>query len=213
MRLLLLSSKAKADPLLNILQKERIYFDLLASVAFIAHLPFSKRIYNGVLIEETLIEQCCSDDLVKLERLKKVLPCQAILSDPDSSQITDLATFFETCKRFPPRSIHQQNRAKLCLPARISTNVDFAAPLDVTALNISANGCFLTNPSKQKIGDKLWLNLDGLEDSTPLLSEIRWFSEDSTADLPPGMGVKFLEASTSQIAQLEWLMRRGSLAS
>ncbi len=213
MRLLLLSCKSKANPLLNILQKERIYFDLLASVAFIAHLPFSKRIYNGVLIDETLIEQCCSDDLVKLERLKKVLPCQAIPSDPEPSQNTELATFFETCKRFPPRSIRQQTRAKLCLPARISTDADFAAPQDTTALNISANGCFLTNPSKQEIGDKLWLNLDDLEDTNPLLGEIRWFSEKSTADLPPGMGVRFLEASSSQIAQLEWLMRRGSISS
>jgi len=208
MRLLLLSDKTEAAQLLTILHQERIYYDLLSRATYMAHPPFSTRIYNGALIEEKLITQCSIDDLNTFELLKKVLPCQIIMADPDPAHKVTLATFFETCQRFPARSIRLQTRSNLCLPAVVTSEADSDKLHKVNTYNISQNGCFLTNPLNKKIGDKIWINLDRLEDSSPLLSEIRWFSQDSTADLPPGMGVRFLEASSSQRKQLDSLIHK-----
>lgn len=173
-----------------------------------AHPPFSTRIYNGALIEEKLINHCSRDDLATFELLKKVLPCQIIMADPDPAHKVILATFFETCQRFPARSIRLQSRTNLCLPAFVTSEAGSGEMHQANTYNISQNGCFLTNPLNKKVGDKIWLNLEGFEDSNPLLSEIRWFSQDSTADLPPGMGVRFLEASSSQRKQLDSLIHK-----
>lgn len=209
MRLLLLANKTKATSLLSHLHQERIYYDLLHSAAFISHAPFSKRIYNGVLIDQLLIDQSSSDDITTLELLKKVLPCRTIPSDTNLSQNMALATFFETCRHFPPRSVRQQIRVDLNLPVQVSTNVEFSNPQRTTTLNLSSNGCFLANPPNGSIGDKVWVELDELQGTSPLLGEIRWFSPGTDMSQPRGMGVKFLGASSDQVVQLEWLMRRG----
>ena len=210
MRLLLLTSKSKAIPLLAKLHQERIYYDLLRKISFISHAPFDKRFYNGVLAEEKLIDHCNPADEPTIKLLKNIFPFHAINPDIGPAQDLELATFLENCRRFPPRSIRQQKRVELSLSAKVSTDPDFNNVQTTCTLNLSSNGCFLTNPLNRKIGDRVWLNLDELEDPNPLLSEIRWFSSGPRTNLPPGMGVKFLEASSDQIVQLEWLMRRGN---
>ena len=210
MRLLLLSNKAKETPFLHILRRERIYYDLLPRASFIEHSPFYKRIYNGVIFDGDLVEHSSLADMAMLALLKKVLPYHITLADPGLSQDLDLANFFKICQRFPPRSFRQQKRVDISLPASFSSNADFGDPRKAITLNVSPNGCFLTNSLKQEIGDKVWLNLNTLEDSSPLLSEIRWFSKDARAGFPPGMGVRFLEARSNQIEQLDWLIQQGS---
>lgn len=210
MRLLLLASKTKAAPLLSLLHQERIYYDLLRRISFISHAPFDKRFYNGVLLEESFCNQGSPEDTATLNLLKKVLPTHIINADIGASQNLELESFLENCRRFPPRSIRQQKRVELNLSARIATDPEHNNVLTTTTMNLSPNGCFLTDPLNSKVGDKIWLYLEELDDTNPLLSEIRWFSQEPHNNLPPGMGVKFLEASSSQIVQLEWLMRRGA---
>lgn len=214
MRLLLLASKSTAAPFRSILQQERIYYDLLPRVAFISHAPFSRRTYNGVILDNDIIAQHCQDDRNTLELLNKVLPCHIIPTGSsqadDQEQHQELRTFFKTCRCFPPRAIRQQARANINLPAQISTEANFTAPQNATTFNISPSGCFLDTTLNREIGAKIWLNLEGLEDPSPLLSEIRWFSQGTSAELPPGMGVRFLQASTSQVQQLGGLMRHAA---
>ena len=210
MRLVLFASTENAPLFLKLLRRERINYNLLHRVSFIDHPPFFKRLYNGVILDEDLIAQSSAEDLVKLELLKKILPCHSMPYSPNPSLDIDLATFFETCKRFPARSTRQQKRANINLPALLSSNNEFETPRDATALNISQNGCFLATRHQQKVGDRIWLNLDGLEGSSPLLSEVRWSTEEAEANLLPGMGVRFLEANQIQLEQLARLMREGT---
>lgn len=214
MRLLLLASKTKAAPFRSILQQERIYYDLLPRIAFTYHAPFSRRLYNGVIYDEDILMAHSTEDRNTLKLLNKVLPCHVIPAGPDQhdnqERSQELNTFFKTCRCFPPRAIRQQTRASICLPALISTEADCVSPQNATTFNISPNGCFLETTLNRELGTKIWLNLEGLEDPSPLLSEIRWFSKGTSAELPPGMGVRFLQASSSQIQQLGGLMRSGA---
>lgn len=187
-----------------------MYYDCLSKIGFIEHSPFNKRAYNGVLIDETDSDLYGPQDEPRFELIKKILPVFFI--DPQKAESRypgldrKLQKFFHNCSSFPPRSIRQSYRTEVECPVRVSSCANFEDSLSATTVNLSPNGCFLANPLKYEVGSKVWIKLGEQEDNSPLLSEVRWSSREACTDLPPGIGVKFLQATSHQIGQLELLL-------
>lgn len=108
------------------------------------------------------------------------------------------------CESFAPRRIRSSERSQLNLPALLSKSPlvgDLSSARSVTA-NISCGGCFLVSFEPWNAGDRGWLTLPGLKDSAPIPVEICWVLPWGEGRALPGMGVRFIDLTESQKAEL-----------
>ncbi len=217
MRLLIISCRKHAAHYVKTLEQQGVAFDLLCEINLVTHSPYAEREYSGVLIEQTVLFDARQGDELLLELLKNNLPTLDIQARPrsrrDDKEDQKFATFLETCRQFLPRSVRLQDRVSVNLPTLISTDAAFANPQQSTTLNLSKNGCLLTNPLRLALGDKLWISADYLDDPSPILGEISRFSESPTDGQTPAIGVRFLEAKPHQLEKLKCLILEEMIAS
>ena len=108
------------------------------------------------------------------------------------------------CESFAPRRIRSSERSQQNLPALLSKfnqGDDRSAVRSVTA-NISSGGCFLVSFEPWIVGERGWLILPGLKDNAPISVEICWILPWGEGHSLPGMGVRFIDLTESQRAEL-----------
>lgn len=96
----------------------------------------------------------------------------------------------------------------------IEADVDFVSESNFYngfAENISEGGLFIATYERKKIGDKVALKFR-LPDSTETIEcdgEVRWIREhnESNPEVPPGLGIRFLDMSAEQQARVEDFIR------
>lgn len=119
-----------------------------------------------------------------------------------------LAVFVQKhCAAVVPREIRGGERSQQNLPALLSRGcpVENVAGVRSVTANISCGGCFLISFEPWVAGERGWLTLPELKDSTPIPVEIRWIRPWGACRSLPGMGVRFVELTCAQKAELSHL--------
>lgn len=116
-----------------------------------------------------------------------------------------LAVFVQKfCESLAPRRIRSSERSQQNLPAMLSkfNQVDDRSAVRSVTANISCGGCFLVSFEPWIVGDRGWLILTGLKDNAPIPVEICWILPWGEGRSLPGMGVRFIDLTESQKAEL-----------
>ena len=81
------------------------------------------------------------------------------------------------------------------------------------AENLSASGIFVATHALRPVGHRveLELRLPGSEEPLPLTGEVRWVRQYSeTSDVPPGMGLSFVNVRADVLEQIQRFVRNRS---
>ena len=108
------------------------------------------------------------------------------------------------CISFPPRRIRSGERSYQHLHAllTISPPVGNLSAVRAVTANISCGGCFLISYEPWIVGDRGWLTLPELKDNAPISVEICWIRPWGEGRSLPGMGVRFIDCTELQKAEL-----------
>jgi hypothetical protein len=111
------------------------------------------------------------------------------------------------CASFARRRIRAGERSQQNLPALLSGSppADGLSAVRTVTANISCRGCFLVSFEPWNVGDHGWLTFPVLEDTAPIPVEICWIQPWGEGRSLPGIGVRFIELTGSQKAELSRL--------
>lgn len=110
----------------------------------------------------------------------------------------------QICSNFTSRKIRTCERSGVHLPALISTSPEISTHRSCKAVtaNISIGGCFLIHFETMNVNEHYWLEINSLQDSTPIPIEVCWVRAWGDKHSLPGTGIRFLEVTGSQKAEL-----------
>lgn len=108
------------------------------------------------------------------------------------------------CTSFVRREVRSGERPQQHLPALLNSShpVGNASGARSVTADISGGGCFLVSFEPWIVGARGWVTLPGLEDDTPIQVEVRWVRGWGEGRSLPGMGVRFVELTEAQSAEL-----------
>jgi hypothetical protein len=108
------------------------------------------------------------------------------------------------CESYPQRRIRTGERSHQHLSAllNISPPVDHISGVRTVTANISGGGCFLISYEPWIIGDRGWITLPELKDTSPIPVETCWVRPWGEHRSLPGMGVRFISLTESQKDEL-----------
>lgn len=172
---------------------------------------------SGILVDMPTYMQSSEEEKRLLTELVGLFPSLRIRCQESSGEIRTLpfgaayranispALFVqEYCTPFAQRRIRTSERTQSNLPVLLNTSdqaEDFSWVRSVTA-NISAGGCFLISFEPLTAGDRIWLTFPDLQDAAPVPAEVRWVRLWNEHRSLPGMGVRFIDLTESQKAEL-----------
>lgn len=178
---------------------------------------------NGIFVDMPTYMRCSEDEKRQLTELVAFFPALRLKCHEPTGEIRTLpfgtkypgncapADFAQKfCAPFHQRMIRSCERSPLNLAALMSASplgANSASEKTVTA-NISCGGCFLICFEPWRIGDRGWLVLTDLNDTTAIHIEVCWLREWGESGALPGMGVRFIDLSESQRAELNRLSGR-----
>jgi Tfp pilus assembly protein PilZ len=118
------------------------------------------------------------------------------------------------CVSFAQRRIRTGERSQLHLPAllNISPPVGPLSAVRTVTANVSCGGCFLISFDPMIIGERGLLVLQELKDNTPIPMEICWIRPWGDHHSLPGMGVRFIDLTALQKAELSHLGGRNFMS-
>ena len=131
------------------------------------------------------------------------------LTEAESTQLADLeskiAVFLEPKSKTqaPPK------RQSLRVDTSFEVNVSNAAEMKRLFIkNISGGGLYIESPDAHQIGQKLELKLKlpNSQSEIELKVEIAWLNPKGVGDLPPGVGVKYLNLSEADRRRIQALI-------
>jgi hypothetical protein len=168
---------------------------------------------NGILVDMPTYMRSSEEEKRLLTELVGLFPALRLKCNESTGEIRTLpfgtafpgntspAVFVQKyCTVFVARKIRTCERSKLHLPALLGRSLpleNLFGARSVTA-NISRGGCFLVSFAPWLVGDRGWLVLSDLNDTTPISVEvcsIRLWGECNTL---PGMGVRFIDLTVTQ---------------
>ena len=106
------------------------------------------------------------------------------------------ASSSDTPNRMPPRAVaamRESKRLQLEVAVDLASDHNFFTGF---SYNVSEGGLFVATHSLLPVGTRLEIAFALPGDDTPIraVAEVRWVREHcETSDLPPGMGLRFLE--------------------
>ncbi len=172
---------------------------------------------NGIFVDMPSYMRFTDEEKRIMTELVTIMPALRLKCNESTGEIRSLPfekaapgnsspTVFvqEHCKAAPKRKIRTSERTLLNMPTLLNRGVpveDVVGARSVTA-NISCGGCFLIYFEQWCVGDRGWLILTELTDSTPVQVEICSIRPWGERRSLPGMGVKFIEVTESQNAEL-----------
>lgn len=181
---------------------------------------FRREVYcplNGILVDMPTYMQGSEEEKRLLTDLVGIFPALRIKCQESSGEIRTLpfgaaypgnispAVFVRTyCTSFVQRKIRTCERSQLNLPALLDKVVPEEAVSGVRSVtaDISRGGCFLVSFEPWSVGDRGWLILPELKDTAPIPVEVRWIRLWGAYRSLPGMGVRFIDLTEAQKAEL-----------
>jgi hypothetical protein len=118
---------------------------------------------------------------------------------------TTLAQFIEKrCRSFDARSLRRFNRKETCLSLLLSTSPEFREETSsrTFTVNISRGGAFIHTLLPLRKNDPVWLRILELEPAEPVKAVVCWGIEWGSCRSIPGVGVRFVDLSESQLEQI-----------
>lgn len=116
-----------------------------------------------------------------------------------------LETFInKECRLFKARPIRSSERKKIHFNVIMSKNSDFSEDyIDRTiTIDVSKGGCFLYSTDNWKINKRVIFVIKELDDSKPILGEVRWKRAWGKTMQIPGIGVKFENIGEAQLKEI-----------
>lgn len=184
---------------------------------------FRREVYcplNGILVDMPTYMRSNEEEKRLLTDLVGLFPALRLKCNESSGEIRTLpfgtaypgntppAVFVQKyCTTFVKRKIRTCERSLQNLPALLNMSLpleNVSGERTVTA-NISRGGCFLIGFEPWIVGDQGWLTLPELKDNAPIPVEVCWTRSWGEFRSLPGMGVRFIDLSESQKAELSCL--------
>ena len=184
---------------------------------------FSRETYcplNGILVDMPTYMRSSEEEKRLLSDLVGIFPALRLKYHELSGEIRTLpfgtaypantapSVFVQKyCTPFVQRKIRTSERSLLNLPALLNMSLpveNVYGARSVTA-NISRGGCFLVRFEPWMVGEQGWLVLPELKDNAPIPVEVctvRLWGEYGSL---PGMGVRFIDLTSSQKVELSRL--------
>jgi len=172
--------------------------------------------YNGVMVDLRTKVKASLNDKELLKDVLEQFPMAQLKFEEATGAVRSLnvgqardsetvAAFIDKeCRPFAPRQIRASIRRDIHFNALILKNgiTSEAGGIQTVTMNVSQGGCFLYSTEHWEIGGKVSIILKGLDDQRPITGEVRWQIPWGKAMQVPGIGVKFEDISTGQIAEL-----------
>jgi len=172
--------------------------------------------YNGVLVDLMIRISAPREDKILVHEVLETFPVITMRWD---SKTGVMRTFYygqfksdstledfinRECRFFRARTIRSSVRRNIHLNIMMSKNGDFIEEniIKTITLNISGGGCFLYNSEDMDDVTNAWIIIKELSDKKPIYCEIRWVHKWGEIMRIPGIGLKFLDISESQLQEL-----------
>lgn len=110
----------------------------------------------------------------------------------------------EECRSFNARTIRSHLRRNINFNVVLSKNGKFSEKNNAktVTIDVSRGGCFIYTIDEWERNIDSWLQLKELDDSTPILGEVKWRIPWGSTMKIPGIGVKFKEISEVQLEEI-----------
>ena len=115
------------------------------------------------------------------------------------------------CRNTVPRMIRSDTRKEVHCNVILYKSKDDAQPEFSVTINISKGGCFIFSIRKWEIGDKVWMQINELEDKELISGQIRYVARWGESMRIPGIGVEFRIISASQTEEISNMKSARSL--
>lgn len=181
---------------------------------------FSQDVYcplNGIMVDMPTYMRSSEEEKQLLAELVGLFPALRLKCHEPSGEIRTLpfgtaypgpntpAFFVQNyCAVFHQRTIRTCERSLQNLPALLTMTPpqeDGTSTRTATA-NVSQGGCFLITFEQWAVGDQGWLILPMLEDPTQIPVEVCWVRMWGECRSLPGIGIRFIDLTESQKAEL-----------
>ncbi|MDD2309451.1 MAG: PilZ domain-containing protein [Desulfuromonadaceae bacterium] len=172
---------------------------------------------NGILVDMPTYMRSTEEEKRLLTELVGLFPALRLKCNESTGEIRTLpfgtaypgntspAVFVQKyCTAFVARKIRTSERSRLHLPALLGWSLpleNLSVARSVTA-SISRGGCFLVSFAPWLVGDRGWLVLPDLNDTTPIPVEVCSIRLWGECNSLPGMGVKFIDLTGAQKDEL-----------
>lgn len=181
---------------------------------------FRREVYcplNGILVDMPTYLRSSEEEKRLLTDLVGLFPALRLRCHEPTGEIRTLPfgttypgnnapAFFvqKYCAPFVQRRIRTSERSPLNLPALLDRffPVEKASGARSVIANISRGGCFLISFEPWIVGDRGWLTLPALKDNAPIAVEVCWIQLWGESRSLPGMGVRFIDLTGEQKAEL-----------
>lgn len=172
---------------------------------------------NGILVDMPTYMRSSEEEKRLLTDLVGLFPAQRIKCNESSGEIRTLpfgtaypgniapAAFVQKyCTSSVQRKIRTSERSPLNLSALLNRSlpVENVSGTRSVTVNISRGGCFLIHFEPWIVGDRGWLVLPDLNDTTPIPVEVCSIRLWGECNSLPGMGVKFIDLTGAQKDEL-----------
>jgi hypothetical protein len=184
---------------------------------------FRREVYcplNGILVDMPTYLRSTEEEKRLLTDLVAIFPALRLKCNESSGEIRTLpfgSTFSGStspaefvkkyCSSFVQRKIRTCERTLVNMPALLNRTlpVENVSSARTVTSSMSYIGCFLVSFEPWIVGERGWLVLPELKDDTPVPVEIRSIRAWGEYRSLPGMGVKFIDLTESQKAELSRL--------
>ncbi|MDD5286642.1 MAG: PilZ domain-containing protein [Desulfuromonadaceae bacterium] len=181
---------------------------------------FRREVYcplQGILVDMPTYMRCGEEEKLLLTDLVGLFPALRLRCNEESGEIrtlpfgtafpgnTTLTDFVQkNCTTFAQRKIRTSERSLQNLPAvlNISFQVEDISGSRSMTTNISPGGCFLVRFEPCIVGEQGWLTLPELKDNSYIKVEVCWTRAWGECHSFPGMGIRFIDLTESQKAEL-----------
>jgi Tfp pilus assembly protein PilZ len=181
------------------------------------------RLYSGVVVDLKTVALLDENDKPFFEELARSFPVLRVrrIGEPDQISGTVegrplagqalLEAFVDgLCRKAKPRCVRTEERRSLVLSVLVRA-APGGEPLRANVANVSHGGFFVVTPHELRC-ERLYLEVQDLDDRTPIVCAVRWRMPWGTSQRSlPGYGVAFESITTSQAEQLERLAREAPI--
>ena len=170
--------------------------------------------YHGLLLDMPTKMQALKENKTEVYRLAEKFPVAHLQHDRQTDSVRCFHAGWQTgrtieafiehqCSGGVPQKIGGSKRKEAHLPVLVSRQRESKRPERTITRDISANGCFIISGRKWTAGHEIFLGFPELEDQRHIRAQIRSVVPWGMGHEIPGIGLRFLELSSSQAAELE----------
>lgn len=221
-KLALACKKGKArQAYVDAIKSTGVEVDIVSSLNEL-HELLSNGSFNGVMVDLNTKVKASKEEKAMMQNLLEQFPLAQLNFNEKTGHVRSFhfgqasgsetldAFINEECRSFSARQLRLTRRAEenfnvLLIP--VDDSLALETDRTVT-INVSTGGCFLYFVDGLRIGSRIKMVYQELEDQTPILGEVRWQILWGKIMQIPGVGIRFVDIRENQ---LEEICRIGNL--